>query len=142
MLSDVVQRQSYAKYILPFICTSIHLSFLRFEFVFFFPFQLNLASLIKNTMVEFFDTIENEHFSYPETMNTRELIHLYDYQKFILKKNFRFLEHFVTIKVEQYLSRNCTRHRIERPSKFILPLCLFESFFFFFNLNSLFLFFH
>lgn len=119
----------YRSYALQFIY-----HFCALNSYFFFPFQLNLASLIKNTMVEFFDTIENEHFSYPETMNTRELIHLYDYQKFILKKNFRFLEHFVTIKVEQYLSRNYTRDRIERPSKFICPSVCLNRFFFFFSI--------
>lgn len=71
-------------------------------------------------MVEFFYRIDNEHFPYPETLDVRELMHLQDFQKYILAKNLGFLRSYVKLKVEQYLGRSCAERKIERPGIYLL----------------------
>lgn len=66
-------------------------------------------------MVEFFYRIDNEQFPHSKTMDVRELMHLQDFQKFIVSKNLGFLKNFVKLKVEQYLGRSCAKQKIERP---------------------------
>lgn len=80
------------------------------------PLQLNLRALVQDEINSLFHTIDNEEFTFSDIMNTRELIHLQDYQKMILSKNFLFLKRFVKLKMEQYLSIGCSTQRIERPS--------------------------
>lgn len=87
--------------------------------------QLNLRALVRNEMTELFDIIDNENFTYPGTMDTRDLMHLQDFQKCILAKNFGFLGHFVKLKMEQYLSRSFVTRQIERPGKFLHTKFLF-----------------
>lgn len=63
-------------------------------------FQYSLKKLIETEVKHLFGKISKNKFDFPDKLNTRDFVHLYNFQKFFLHKSIsRFIE---LIKVKQY----------------------------------------
>lgn len=73
--------------------------------------------------MEFFKTITQEHLDTPDEYNTRELLHLYDFQKFYLYMSIERLFEFVEVKIEH--DWHCEEHKTKNKlSEEIIWKCL------------------
>lgn len=55
--------------------------------------------VIKRQLTEFFKTITDDHLEYSDDFNTREFLHLYDFQKFYLHMTMEHSFEYVKTKI-------------------------------------------
>lgn len=87
----------------------------------YFSFQLNVREIVRNELELLFECIDREELTYLPCMDNRELAHLQDFHKYILYKNFGFLQRYAKQKVEQNWTRLCETQRpdsVEKPGNF------------------------
>lgn len=80
-----------------------------------------MSEIIRSELQLLFEYIDSKKFTYLASMDNRVLLHLQDFHKFILFKNFEFMQVFVKQKVEQNWTRFCETRRtdtVKRPSNF------------------------
>lgn len=63
-------------------------------------FQYKLDDIVRTEMTEFFKTMVKDRLEFPDEYNTRNFVHLYDFQKFFLHKSVERLFDFIEIKIE------------------------------------------
>lgn len=86
-----------------------------------FSFQLNVREIVCNELELLFECVDREELTYLPCMDNRELLHLQDFHKFNLFKNFGFLQRYAKQKVEQNWTRICETRRTDsvvRPGNF------------------------
>lgn len=82
-----------------------------------FSFQLNVRDIVCNELELLFEYIDSEELTYLPCMDNRELLHLQDFHKFNLFKNFGFLQRYAKQKVEQNWTRICETRRTDSVVK-------------------------